>query len=281
MSEPMLSDEVLMAYADHELPEPEAIAVRERAGHDPAIAGRIAMFKASRKVLSEVFDPVLDAPVPQRLVDAVQALGRENGARHTDRPRRQTGSGVVRLRGWWQRAMASLRDVAAWPRAWRQLAIATSVACFVGIVSGWLLATSGWWQDDSNSLAAQVASLPEPVLDALDRLPSGERATARFDGLGVAELLPIASYENGGSVCREFEISRPSTGGPQAVRGVVCRSDGRWLLKALADLTTSKAQGDVYRPASVGEDLAPVLGLGRSLSQQEERQLLANGWRHR
>jgi hypothetical protein len=263
MSEPMLSDEVLMAYADGELLEPEAIAVRERARHDPAIAGRIAMFKASRKVLSAVFDPVLDAPVPQRLIDAVQALGRENGVMRSDTPRRQTDSGVVRLRGW------------------RQLAVAASVACFLGIVGGWLLGTSGWWQDDSTSLAAQVASLPEPVLDALDRLPSGERATARFDGLGVAELLPIASYENGSSVCREFEVSRPSTEGPQAVRGVVCRSDGRWLLKALADLTTSKAQGDVYRPASGGEDLAPVLGLGRSLSQQEERQFLANGWRHR
>jgi hypothetical protein len=281
MSEPMLSDEVLMAYADGELLEPEAIAVRERARHDPAIAGRIAMFKASRKVLSAVFDPVLDAPVPQRLIDAVQALGRENGAVRSDTPRRQTGSGVVWLRGWRQRAMASLPDVAAWLGGWRQLAVAASVACFVGIVGGWLLGTSGWWQDDSTSLAAQVASLPEPVLDALDRLPSGQRATARFDGLGVAELLPIASYENGGSVCREFEISRPSTEGPQAVRGVVCRSDGRWLLKALADLTTSKAQGDVYRPASGGEDLAPVLGLGRSLSQQEERQFLANGWRHR
>jgi len=97
----------------------------------------------------------------------------------------------------------------------------------------------------------------------------------------VAELLPMARYENGGSGGREFEISRSSADGPQAVRGVVCRSDGRWLLKALADLTTSKAPGDVYRPASGGEDLAPVLGLGRSMSQQDERQFLANGWRHR
>jgi hypothetical protein len=281
MSEPMLSDEVLMAYADRELPEPEAIAVSEIAVRDPAIAGRIAMFKASRKVLSAVFDPVLDAPVPQRLTDAVQALGRENGARHSDRPRRQTGSGAVRPGGWRQRARVSLPGVAAWSRGWRQLAVAASVASFLGIVGGWLLASSGWWQDESTSLAAQVASLPEPVLDALDRLPSGERATARFDGLGVAELLPIASYENGGSVCREFEISRSSADGPQAVRGVVCRSDGRWLLKALADLTTSKTPGDVYRPASGGEDLAPVLGLGRSMSQQDERQFLANGWRHR
>jgi hypothetical protein len=237
------------------------------------------MFKVSRKVLSAVFDPVLDAPVPQRLVEAVQALGRENGVMRADTPRRRTG--VAWLRGWRQQATASLPGIAAWLRGWRQHAMVASAACFLGIVGGWLLGTGGWWQDDSASLATQVASLPEAVLDALDRLPSGERASARLDGLGVAELLPIASYENGGSLCREFEISRPSAEGPQAVRGVVCRSDGRWLLKALADLTASRAQGDVYRPASGGEDLAPVLGLGRSLSQQEERQLLANGWRHR
>ena len=281
MSEAIFSDEVLMAYADGELLEPEAIAVRERARHDPAVAGRIAMFKDSRKVLSAAFDPVLDAPVPQRLVDVVQALGRESGAVRGDTPRRQRAVDVARQRGWWRQAMASLPDIAAWLRGWRQHAMVASAACFLGLVGGWLLGTGGWWQDDSASLATQVASLPEAVLDALDRLPSGERATARLDGLGVAELLPIASYENGGSVCREFEISRSSAEGPQAVRGVVCRNDGRWLLKALADLTTKKAQGNVYRPASGDEDLAPVLGLGQSLSQQEERQFLANGWRHR
>lgn len=282
MSETIFSDEVLMAYADGELLEAETAAVRERAKHDPAIAGRIAMFKASRKVLSAAFDPVLDAPVPQRLVDAVRALGRENGLMRGDEQGRRTVVGVSWLRGWRQHPMAaSLRGIAAWLRGWQQHAMAASVACFLGIVGGWLLATGGWWQDDSGSLATQVASLPEAVLDALDRLPSGERATARFDGLGEGELLPIASYESGGSVCREFEISRPSAEGTQAVRGVVCRSDGRWLLKALADLTTKKTQGDVYRPASGGEDLAPVLGLGRPLSQEEERQFLVNGWRHR
>jgi len=53
---------------------------------------------------------------------------------------------------------------------------------------------------------------------------------------------------------------------------------GRWLLKAVADLTSRKARSDEYWPASGGQDLALVLGLGRSLSQQEERQFLANGW---
>ncbi len=275
MSEP-ISDEILMAYADGELLEAEATAVRAMAMQDPAIAGRIAMFDASRVVLSAAFDPILEAPVPQRLVNAVQALGRDDGAMRADTRFRRTAVGA--------RADSQFRWTGvgvALLRGWRQQAIAATLACFVGIAAGWWLGTSGWRQDDSASLATQVASLPETVLDALDRLPSGERATAQLDGLGVAELLPIASYENGGSVCREFEISRPSPEGPQAVRGVVCRSDGRWLLKALADLTTRKAQGDAYRPASGGEDLAPVLGLGRSLSQQEERQFLANGWRHR
>jgi len=64
-------------------------------------------------------------------------------------------------------------------------------------------------------------------------------------------------------------MSRSSAAGSQAVRGVVCRSEGRWLLKALADLTSRKARSDEYRPASGGEDLAPVLGLGRSLSSRK------------
>ena len=260
MSESTFSDEILMSYADGELSEPTARAVREMAMRDPSIAGRIAMFKASRKVLSAAFDPVLDQPVPQRLYDAVRALGRDDGAMRRDTQRRPPAVGIARLRGWRQQAMAA------------------SVACFLGIAVGWLLGTSSWRQDNSGSLATEVASLPETLIDALDRLPSGERASAQLDG-GAADVLPIASYENGGSLCREFELSRSSAAGSQAVRGVVCRSEGRWLLKALADLTSRKARSDEYRPASGGEDLAPVLGLGRSLSQQEERRFLANGWR--
>jgi len=82
--------------------------------------------------------------------------------------------------------------------------MAASVACFLGIAVGWLLGTSSWRQDNSGSLATEVASLPETLIDALDRLPSGERASAQLDG-GAADVLPIASYENGGSLCREFE----------------------------------------------------------------------------
>lgn len=271
MKEPTLSDEVLMAYADGELLEPEATAMREGAARDPAIAGRIAMFSASRKMLSEVFEPILDAPVPQRLHDAVKALGSTDFTvsadprrRRTTGQRRWSGMGSALLRGWQQHAM-----------------LASAAACFLGVGVGWWLGASNWGQESPGSLATQVASMPGTVTDALDRLPSGERASARLDGLGVAEVLPLASYESGASLCREFEISRSSTEGPQAVRGVVCRSDGRWLLKALADLTTRKAQSDVYQPASGGEDLAAVLGLGQSLSQQQERQFLDNGWRHR
>jgi surface antigen len=264
MSEPIFSDETLMAYADGELREPEASVVRDIALRDPAIGRRIAMFKASRQVLAAAFDRVVDQPVPQRLVDAVQALGREHGA--------------VRVKARTPRRWTTVDF--AWLHGWQQYAVAASVAGLVGVVVGWWGATGGWRQDNSGSLTTQVASLPADLTDALDRLPSGVRASTRLDG-GAADVLPLASYQNGDSLCREFEISRPSAEVPQAVRGVVCRDDGRWLLKAVADLKSAKARSDEYRPASGGDDLAPVLGLGRSLSQEEERRLLADGWRLR
>jgi hypothetical protein len=161
---------------------------------------------------------------------------------------------------------------------WRQQALAASVACFISAVVAFWVSGGYWHQNVSGSLATEVASLPANLAGALDRLPSGQSANARLDG-GAADLLPIASYKNGDSLCREFEISRPSSQGPQAVRGVVCRSNGRWQLRAVADLAASKPAGDEYRPASGGDDLAPMLGLGRSLSQQEEAELLSSGWR--
>ena len=67
------SDETLMAYADEELDATTRAAVEAAAAADPRLAERIARHRALRARLRAAFDPVLDEPLPGRLLASVRA----------------------------------------------------------------------------------------------------------------------------------------------------------------------------------------------------------------
>ncbi|MBL6751851.1 MAG: hypothetical protein ISP90_15090 [Nevskia sp.] len=254
------SDEILMAYADGALSGAEAAEVRDAAARDPAVAARIEMFRASGRLLRGAFEPVLHQPVPQNLQDAVAALG-------APVPGRQ---GRHLLAGPRHRPRS---------RMWAQ-ALAASVALVLALAAGWRLGPGRGEPAVPGTLMAAAAALPAPLTAALDRLPSGEVAQVRV-GLHTVGVLPLASYDAHGSVCREFELTAAAGAGDRSLRGVVCRGGGRWLLRALAEPAAPAAAeaGDGYLPASGGGELAPLLGLAQPLSPAEERQRLAKGWR--
>ncbi|QNA89169.1 hypothetical protein G4G28_13095 [Massilia sp. Dwa41.01b] len=62
------SDEILMAYADGELAEPERSAVERALREDPAVAAAVERHRALRADVFAAFAGVLDEPVPERLV---------------------------------------------------------------------------------------------------------------------------------------------------------------------------------------------------------------------
>jgi anti-sigma factor RsiW len=68
------SDEILMAYADHDLDEKTRLAVESAMASDPEIARRIAQHRALRKRLHSAFEPVLDEPVPPHLIDLARHM---------------------------------------------------------------------------------------------------------------------------------------------------------------------------------------------------------------
>jgi hypothetical protein len=88
----IITEELLMAYADGELDGAEHAADRARIElamrADPNVARRIESHRALRRQLGATFEPVLDEPVPDRLLAAVrragaQSSGGESGARPT------------------------------------------------------------------------------------------------------------------------------------------------------------------------------------------------------
>jgi hypothetical protein len=72
-AEPIVSDEVLMAYADEALAPAEAARVADALRADPAAAAKVARFRQTRALVVDAVAPMLDAPVPQRLIAAAQA----------------------------------------------------------------------------------------------------------------------------------------------------------------------------------------------------------------
>ncbi|HET9161481.1 MAG TPA: hypothetical protein VFN88_12790 [Caulobacteraceae bacterium] len=68
-----VTDEMLIAYADGEADEATRAAVENAIAADPAQRERLAAHRALRARFSSAFAGALADPVPQRLIDAVQA----------------------------------------------------------------------------------------------------------------------------------------------------------------------------------------------------------------
>jgi hypothetical protein len=80
----IITEELLMAYADGELDGAEHAADRARIEAamraDPDVAQRIESHRALRQQLSATFDRVLDEPVPDRLIAAVRRASATSGS---------------------------------------------------------------------------------------------------------------------------------------------------------------------------------------------------------
>lgn len=69
-----IPDETLMAYADDELAAAARETVDAAMREDPQIARRIEYYRRQREQLRSAFDPVLQEPVPGRLIAAAQGM---------------------------------------------------------------------------------------------------------------------------------------------------------------------------------------------------------------
>lgn len=175
------SDEQLMAYADGELPAAEAGVLREAARQDAELARRIERFAATRRVLANSLRLKLDEPVPQRLLDAINAP-----ASAATPPSR-----VIPLR----------RRPSPW-RSVLPLALAASFVLGVGLLSSRLLLEA-----------------PDPLSAALEHQASGVPfPTARGDIVALSTLKTGAGdycreYERGESGARTRGLACRGEGG--------------------------------------------------------------------
>ncbi|WP_413219413.1 anti-sigma factor family protein [Tritonibacter mobilis] len=246
MNQDHIPDEVLMAYADGELPADEAAALEARLSEDADLAARVQVFSASAAALQGLKHADTPATMPAGLEQALRA--RVASASAVDAPAMVAADPVP------------AGNVVAFPQRRVPLwtgALAATVALAVGLGAG-LLAGKGTGPSGG----------ADPVFAALDSLPSGE-ATTLADG---TELRMVASFNSSdGALCREYEqIGQNATG----QLTIACRDQGAWVPQLVVAL--GGAEG--YAPASAPEllDLYYMQSeAGSVLPPEEERAALA------
>jgi anti-sigma-K factor RskA len=259
-----LSDEILVAYADDELPPAERAAVERRLAHDAEARDRLAAFTSTGQWLARAYDDTLREPVPEGLLAAIRD---ETG---TASP---TGSGTAKQRSLWRRLGAP-----DWRSAWPAMGgVGLGLATGIALMLVW---------PGAGPLSPDVALL---VDQALETAAGGEPLQFELAGERL-EITPIGTVRTAaGEVCREFTQVR-STAAPQPVvtHGLACRAaDGPdalvWRTVARVELLPPTAETPGFGLASGApqvllDALVETLGEVEQLSPDAERQLLEAGW---
>jgi anti-sigma factor RsiW len=274
-----LSDEIIMAYADGELPAAERTRVERAIAADPALGARLAMFRATRETLHRAYAPVMTAPIPDRLLDAVYKSPMPAAPNGTVRaPRGARGESLA------DRVRSFLGvDGAAPVRVGLGYAAVLALGLGIGLWSATGLRRDGAAAPSVVAISPDGMVAEGALARALETSPSGSTTVADGAALQVTPVLSFRSRDR--QYCRHYEIG---TGGGASLAGLACRSTGGvWVVQmqtAVAGAGRTENVPGKYRPAS--RDAAPALEAavgalmdGDALLAADEVRLLASGWK--
>jgi hypothetical protein len=248
-----ISDETLLAYVDNELDAAARAEVEAAIAADPELARRVEQQRSLRKLLGAAYGPVLEEPVPPRLVAAAQPAPAKAKvvelatARETRRPPDPRA-------GWgWQQ--------------WGGMAACLVVGLFAG--------RAGWFSLPGEEIAMQGGQLV--ARGALAQALSTQLASAQ--AVDAPVKIGLSYVSKGDEYCRTFT----SKGGPG---GLACRRGNEWDLRVLTkDGPDSGAGGSLRQAAS---PVPPaVIGVmaeqiqGNPLDAEAERAAMKKGWSRR
>jgi hypothetical protein len=170
-----IAEETLMAYVDGELDAASAARVEAALVDDPELAAAIARERALRQRLRTAFDPIVEEPVPERLIAAARG--------ETTRPQTMA-SHSSRRRGTWH--------------YWG--AMAASV--LIGVLFGKALPDrdSSLWRSGADGVLLASGELAQALDTQLASAPSA----------GVAAV-GLSFKADSGEYCRTFTTTQPST----------------------------------------------------------------------
>ncbi|MBB6092678.1 hypothetical protein HNQ60_001556 [Povalibacter uvarum] len=240
------SDEILMAYADGELDAATRTAIEEAMANDPRIAQAIERHRSLGRDLRSAFDPMLDEPMPEKLVIAA-----------TTAPATKPAD-VVSIDG----ARRPIKRSWSWPE-WGAMA----ASLLIGIVITRLVTST-----DDNVVARDGHMFAAGTLaNALDQQASGASSES---GVHVA----ITYRAKSGDYCRTFTMAEPAE-----VAGIACRQGDQWRLDTLAGGESTEASSN-YRMAGTAMPPAILQTVqdsiaGEALDAAQEAAARERGWK--
>lgn len=268
---PPVTDEDLMRYADRTLSAAEHSRITKLIANDASLRARLAVFTETGRGLAEPFSSILNAPVPQHLVDIVVGTGRSEGARAASRGRE---------RGIWRDVVESLsfglgRSALAWVPAAACAAIAVSVAI------GWF--ARGVAGDAAS--ASDLFALRDGRLIALGSLArvletaQGGQAIPIAGGSAKSIKVRLTYRTQAQGFCRQYEIARKDTHG---FAGDSCRAaDGTWYLTFNGTLDVSSTEprtGTASATNAMLETIMKHTAEGDAFDREAESEALGRKW---
>lgn len=265
-----VSDIDLMRLADGTLAGPRRSVVEAEIAANPELQERLEAFLVTGKALAQLFVPIAEAPVPERLLARIRP-----GANET--PKRLHREARTAAGGWRDWFAAVLQP------EWRlsPMTAAAALAC-VGAIGAAIMLTVP--QDTF------VGDAPRALANALEKVPSDPKATRiALDASGNALFAVDLSFQHrDGRFCRQYYLGLD---GPRAYVGYACSSGtGEWRIEkdAIAPVRTvtnpQDSRPSVIRPSDEGPTVQAVekaideVMVGDSLEPHREHALIQKGW---
>ncbi|MBO9582134.1 MAG: hypothetical protein J7498_14685 [Sphingobium sp.] len=240
-----IDPEMLAAYADGELSPADAAKVEDAIAAQPELAKQVEAHRALRAQLSAHFDPILAAPVPDRLTDLLKP---RESAQLID---------LAAVR----RAREEERSVAKATRPRWALGGALAASLALGVVVGRVAIPVGPVASQDGQLVARG--------DLANALTT-QLASAQ-DGKDIRILISFEAKD--GRYCRGYEQG--------ATAGIACREGGDWrIIRTQAGLP-QKAQSPYAQAGSQASEImasAQEMAAGDALDAAAERAALKDGW---
>jgi anti-sigma factor RsiW len=265
----LISDEMLMAYADGELDAAERARIAAAVACDAELAGRLRRFEESRDVLKAAFPLSAYEQAPSAATMAAIDRLVAAGARPSE--------SVTAFH-----RSATRRSREARP-AWQRWSVSLAASFALAAFGFWLFQLDAARESAVRLAGAEVgiAARGTPLFTALEATPSGERYVPVERGAAGEHIAPVLSFRaKDGRYCREFEIETTEA----SSLGIACREVDHWRIEAAVARVGGATTDGGYQPAS-GEihptldSALSQLGAEPPLDREAEQRAIAEGWR--
>lgn len=238
----MITDEMLIAYADGELGAADVLKVEAAIANDPVLAARLEAQLRLISRISEHYDPVAGEPVPDRFRKLL-----EPGAEIVDfSAAREARARRISLPSWGAAGGA---------------AGAIAATLVAGFIAGNIFATSGVLVTTRGGAVVAAGKL-DAVL--------GEQL-ASLQPAGADVLIGLSFRAKDGDVCRTFEAS--------AMSGIACHADGHWQLRQTHSSDgNARPEYRQERSAEIAAAAAAMMA-GEAFDATTERAARDAGWK--